>query len=392
MLLAGCPGECHSAFAESVWQQLSWAKAHMQTRSAPMRINLMIEPQEGMTYTDILTLARHAEDLGFEGLYRSDHYASVFGQGAVGSTDAWATLAGLARETQRIVLGTLVSPVTFRPAANLAKVVATVAEMAGTSPLGAEDPSGSSRGDRLATAARAPRVHLGIGTGWLATEHTTYGFAFEDLGTRFRRLEEHLQILRGLWDSRREPFSFDGKFERIKEAHFLPRPEPRPRIIVGGRGPVKTVRLAVLYADELNSPSATPEECSKLRAVLEAACERHGRDPSTITFSLMTGCLVGATVDDFQARERRLEKLAASYPRLREHRERLAIRGIVGTPERAVDRLGQLAEAGVQRVMMQHLFHDDLDLLNVVAEEIAPRLSPTSKTTLGGPAAGEAVS
>jgi alkanesulfonate monooxygenase SsuD/methylene tetrahydromethanopterin reductase-like flavin-dependent oxidoreductase (luciferase family) len=201
-----------------------------------------------------------------------------------------------------------------------------------------------------------------------------YGFPFEDLGTRFRRLEEQLQIVRGLWDSSRQPFSFDGEFERVKEAHSVPRPDPRPRIIVGGRGPVKTVRLAVRHADELNSPSATPEECWKLRSVLDAACERHGRDPSTIAFSLMTGCLVGATASDFRARVRRLEALAASYPRLGEYRERLAIRGIVGTPDQAVDRLGQLAEAGVQRVMLQHLFHDDLDLLDVVAEEIAPRL------------------
>jgi alkanesulfonate monooxygenase SsuD/methylene tetrahydromethanopterin reductase-like flavin-dependent oxidoreductase (luciferase family) len=339
-----------------------------------MRINLMIEPQEGMTYSEILAVAQRADDLGFEGLYRSDHYASVFGRQGVGSTDAWATLAGLARETKRITLGTLISPVTFRPAANLAMVVATVAEMAGTSPPPADDLSGPRRAQGPATAAQAPRVHLGIGTGWLAAEHTMYGLPFPDLGSRFRRLEEHLQIVRGLWDSRGEPFSFDGEFERVKETHPVPRPDPRPRIIVGGRGPVKTVRLAVRYADELNSPSATPEECWKLRGVLDAACERHGRDPSTITFSLMTGCLVGATAKDFQARVRRLEGSATRYPRLGEYRERLAVRGIVGTPDQAVDRLGRLAEAGVQRVMLQHLYHDDLDLLDVIAEEIAPRL------------------
>jgi alkanesulfonate monooxygenase SsuD/methylene tetrahydromethanopterin reductase-like flavin-dependent oxidoreductase (luciferase family) len=337
-----------------------------------MRINLMIEPEEGMTYTEILALARRADDLGFEGLYRSDHYASVFGRKGVGSTDAWATLAGLARETKRIALGTLISPVTFRPAANLAKVVATVAEMAGALPFVPESRSGTDRGE---PAVPAPRVHLGMGTGWLATEHSAYGFPFEDLRTRFRRLEEHLQIVRGLWDSSRESFSFDGEFEKVKEASFAPRPDPQPRIIVGGRGPVKTVRLAVRYADELNSPSATPEECSKLRSVLDAVCDQHGRDPSTITFSLMTGCLVGATAKEFRARLGRLEALATSYPRLGEYRERLAVRGIVGTPDQAVDRLGQLAEAGVQRIMLQHLLHDDLDLLDVVTEEIAPRLS-----------------
>ena len=321
-----------------------------------MRINLMIEPQEGMTYSEIVAVARRAEELGFEGLYRSDHYASVFGREGVGSTDAWATLAGLARETERIALGTLVSPVTFRPAANLAKVVATVAEMAGTA------------------VGQAPRVHLGMGTGWLVTEHTMFGLPFDDLGTRFRRLEEQLRIMRGLWDSNGEPFSFHGEFERVKDAQLLPRPDPRPRLIVGGRGPVKTVRLAVRYADELNSPSATPEECWKLRGVLDDACERHGRHPSTITFSLMTGCLVGATAKDLRARVRRLETLAIRYPRLAEYRERLAVRGVFGTPDQAVDRIGRLAEAGVERIMLQHLFHDDLDLLDVVADEIVPRL------------------
>jgi alkanesulfonate monooxygenase SsuD/methylene tetrahydromethanopterin reductase-like flavin-dependent oxidoreductase (luciferase family) len=324
-----------------------------------MRINLMIEPQEGMTYADILRIARHAEALEFEALYRSDHYASVFDREELGSTDAWATLAGLARDTDRIGLGTLVSPATFRPAANLAKVVATVAQMAGTAP---------------AATGPAPRVHLGLGTGWLATEHAQYGFPFDDLTTRFRRLEEVLAVVRGLWDPARETFSYDGKFEAIDDARFLPIPEPRPRVIVGGRGPVRTVRLAVGYADELNSPSATPDECRELRTVLDAACGRAGRDPATITFSLMTGCLVGETERDFRARAGRLDALAARYPRLADYQRRVAARGIFGTPEQAADRLGRLAEAGVERVMLQHLFPDDLELLDVVAGEIMPRL------------------
>jgi alkanesulfonate monooxygenase SsuD/methylene tetrahydromethanopterin reductase-like flavin-dependent oxidoreductase (luciferase family) len=329
-----------------------------------MRISLMIEPQEGMTYADILRVARHAEALGFEALYRSDHYASVFDQNGLGSTDAWATLAGLARDTKRIGLGTLVSPATFRPAANLAKVVATVAQMAST----ASAATGST------AAAPASRVHLGLGTGWLASEHIQYGFPFDDLRTRFRRLEEVLEVVRGLWDPERETFSFEGKFEVVDDARFLPTPEPRPRIIVGGRGPVRTVRLAVGYADELNIPSATPDECRELRAMLDAACERAGRDPATITFSLMTGCLVGANERDLTARAVRLDALAATYPRLADYRQRLAVRGIVGTPEHAADQLGRLAEAGVERVMLQHLFPDDLELLDVLADEIVPRL------------------
>jgi alkanesulfonate monooxygenase SsuD/methylene tetrahydromethanopterin reductase-like flavin-dependent oxidoreductase (luciferase family) len=338
-----------------------------------MRINLMIDPEEGMTYAELVALARRAEALGFEALYRSDHYASVFDQYGVGSTDAWATLAGLARDTQCIMLGTLVSPATFRPPAQLAKVVATVAEMAGTTPRapdGLLDPAPG----RPSAAAGSSRVHLGLGTGWLASEHLQYGFPFDDLGTRFRRLEELLQVIRGLWDPAQNPFSFEGQFERLVEARFLPKPNPRPRIIVGGRGRTKTMRLAVTYADELNIPSATPPDCREQRDALDAACQRYGRNPSTITFSLMTGCLVGATEREFQARAARLEKLASGYPKLADYRRRLATRGIVGTPEEAADRLGQLAEVGVERIMLQHLLHDDLELLDLIAEEIVPRL------------------
>lgn len=316
----------------------------------------MIEPEEGLKYLDILAFARRAEDLGFEALYRSDHYTSVFDREGLGSTDAWATLAGLARDTRQIQLGTLVSPATFRPAANLAKVVATITEMAGT-----------------VTGGRESRVHLGLGTGWLASEHAQYGFPFEDLGGRFRRLEEVLQVVRGLWDPTCEAFSFEGEFEQIEQARFHPRPDPRPRIIVGGRGRDKTMRLAATYADELNTPSATPEECGRVRTALHAACEQQGRDLSTITFSLMTGCMVGATQREFRARTSRLEALGGRYPKLAEYEQRLAIRGVVGTPEQAADRLGKLAEVGVERVVLQHLFDDDLELLDLVAD-IASRL------------------
>jgi alkanesulfonate monooxygenase SsuD/methylene tetrahydromethanopterin reductase-like flavin-dependent oxidoreductase (luciferase family) len=344
-----------------------------------MRINLMIEPQEGMTYAELLALARRAEALGFEALYRSDHYTSVFDREGVGSTDAWATLAGLVRDTQHIVLGTLVSPAAFRPPAQLAKVAATVAEMAGTASRAPDELLGSAPG-RSATAARASRLHLGLGTGWLGSEHLQYGFPFGDLATRFRRLEELLQVIRGLWDPTQDTFSFEGEFERLVEARFLPKPNPRPRIIVGGRGRTKTMRLAVAYADELNIPSATPPACRELRDALHAACERYGRSPSTITFSMMTGCLVGATEREYRARAGRLEKLASGYPKLADYRRRVAVRGVVGTPEKAADRLGQLSEAGVERIMLQHLLHDDLELLDVIAQEIVPRLDRSRQT------------
>lgn len=152
-----------------------------------MRLNVMLEPQEGMSYQQILAVAQRTERLGFEGLYRSDHYASVAGRQGLDSTDAWATLGGLARETSWLRLGTLVSPVTFRPAGNIAKVAATVSEMAGPAPDG-----------------RA-RLDLGLGTGWLEAEHRNFGFPFEDLATRYRRLAEHLEVVDGLWDPERDP-------------------------------------------------------------------------------------------------------------------------------------------------------------------------------------------
>jgi alkanesulfonate monooxygenase SsuD/methylene tetrahydromethanopterin reductase-like flavin-dependent oxidoreductase (luciferase family) len=346
-----------------------------------MRINLMIDPEEGMTYAELVAIAQRAEALGFEALYRSDHYASVFDREGVGSTDAWATLAGLARDTQRIMLGTLVSPATFRPPAQLAKVTVTVADMAGTVPEMPVDLLGSAPGR---PAAGASRVHLGVGTGWLASEHLQYGFPFGDLNTRFRRLEELLQVIRGLWDPAQDPFSFEGQFERLVEARFRPKPNPRPRIIVGGRGRTKTMRLAVTYADELNIPSATLLECKGLRHALHAACERYGRDPSTITFSLMTGCLVGATEREFRARAAQLEKLASGYPRLADYCQRLAVRGVIGTPEEAADHLGLLAEAGVERIMLQHLLHDDLEMLDLIAQEVVPRLDPNRPIRVSG--------
>ena len=173
-----------------------------------MRYNVNLEAQEGETYADILAVAQHAEALGFDALYRADHYAAVWSPEERGTTDAWATLAGLARETDRITLGTMVTPATFRPPANLAKVVATVAEMAGS-------------------VNGAPRVHLGLGTGWLEKEHTRHGFPFEDVATRFRRLEEHATIIRGLWGGGAD--SFDHVIVDLGHEPWARADEPRRR-------------------------------------------------------------------------------------------------------------------------------------------------------------------
>lgn len=323
-----------------------------------MRLSVMLEPQEGLAYDQILAVARRAEAVGLGGFYRSDHYASVAERPALPSTDAWATLAGLARETTRITLGTMVSPVTFRPAGNLAKVVATVAEMAGTVDGG-------------------PRVHLGMGTGWLETEHRQHGFPFEDIATRFRRLGEHLAVVRGLWDPDRDPFSFDGEFVTIDDARFAPVPAPRPRIVVGGTGRRTTPRLAARFADELNTPFQSPEDCRAMRQALDDACDAEGRDPASIPLTLMTGCVVGVSPSDFRARAERIHGgagLAPASGTVDGWIDAQADTWVLGGPEQAAHRLGELADAGVAGVLLQLQDPDDLDMLDVVAGEIAPRL------------------
>ena len=319
-----------------------------------MQLSVMLEPQEGLSYAQILAVALRAEELGMHGFYRSDHYSSVAERAGVPSTDAWATLAGVARETRRIRLGTMVSPVTFRPAGNLAKVVATVDEMAG-------DVDGRSR------------VDLGMGTGWLEIEHRQHGFPFEDVATRFRRLEEHLAVVRGLWDPQRDPFDFDGEFVTLARARFAPTPDPAPRIVVGGTGRRKTPRLAATYADELNTGFQSPTGCRAMRAALDAACAERDRDPASIPLTLMTGCIVGASEADFERRARRLHARIGSGA-VDAWLDSLRGEWILGAPEQAAQRLGDLAAAGVEGVLLQMQDPDDLDMLDVVMSDIAPRL------------------
>lgn len=320
-----------------------------------MRLNVMIEAQEGVRYDELLAVARHAEAVGLDGFFRSDHYDATISEPGRGATDAWATLAGIARETERITVGTLVSPATFRTVGSLAKSVATVAEMAGS-------------------VTGASRVELGLGTGWLEREHTQHGFPFEDLATRFRRLEEHLQVVRGLWDREQQPFSFDGEFVSLRDAVVAPAPDPRPRIIVGGRGPRRTPALAARYADELNAIFPTVAEARERRATLDSVCTEAGRDPGDVALSVMVMGLVGSTQADVERRADRLRAHLGSKRTTGELLERLAEVGVAGTPEQAAERLGAFAEAGVDRVMLQHLDPGDLDMLDVVAGEVAPLL------------------
>ncbi len=317
-----------------------------------MKFSVVIEPQEGQTYDDILAVAQRAESLGFDGFYRSDHYGSVWRGVERGSTDAWTTLAGLARETHSITIGTMVSPATFRAAANVAMAAVTVAQMAGT-----RDGAG--------------RVHVGLGAGWLESEHRMFGFPFDDVATRFRRLEEHARVVRGLWSSKGAPFDFDGEFEQLRGAIFLPEPDPTPHIVVGGSGRVKTVRLAAELADEMNTPWATPDEVIELRGLLDTACDLAGRAPIPLTVT--AACLVGHTDAEV---ERRCRELHADIGTgeldswIDERRSTWAI----GTPDQIVRHVSDLAAAGAAGFTFMHLLPHDLDMLDLLAQEVLPRI------------------
>jgi alkanesulfonate monooxygenase SsuD/methylene tetrahydromethanopterin reductase-like flavin-dependent oxidoreductase (luciferase family) len=298
----------------------------------------MIEGQEGVSWEQWVALAGACEQHGIETLFRSDHYLSQGENGQRVALDAWTTLAGLAALTTRLRIGTLVSPVTFRHAAVLAKSAVTV--------------------DHISNG----RVEVGMGAGWMEPEHRAYGFPFPGLAERLRLLAEQLELVHNQWT----------------EGPAQPKPvqQPHPPLIVGGTAGRGTTEPAARFADEYNTLLADPEECARRRARLDEACERVGRDPATMRFSLMTGCLVGA--DDAELRERARRLLVrrgdeggdpdALIGRYRE-------RGVAGTPEQVVDRLRELQEAGrVERVMLQHLQHDDLEAVALIGREIAPRL------------------
>ena len=245
-----------------------------------MRFALMLESQQGLSYGDHVAIAKRAEANGIETLFRSDHYTSFPGPGGQPTTDAWTVVAGLARETDRIGLGVLVSPVTFRHPGSFAKVVTTVDEMSGG------------------------RIEVGVGAGWNDIEHSQLGLSFPDIKERADLMEDQLAILHGLWG---EPdgWSFEGHQVTIKEASFHPKPVDvpgrprtpiggaRPRLLVGGQGSPRTYRLAARYADEFNLSSSGPDKARQAYAAVDAACVAIGRDPATVARSTMAGVLIG---------------------------------------------------------------------------------------------------
>jgi F420-dependent oxidoreductase-like protein len=312
-----------------------------------MRFALMIEPQQGLTYAEQLAIAKAAEGAGFEALFRSDHYESFPGPVDQPTTDAWTVLAGLARETSRIRLGTLVSPVTFRLPGNLAKVVTTVDEMSGG------------------------RVEVGLGAGWHESEHRRHALPFPPIDERAEMLEEQLQILHGVWD---EPdgWSFKGRHYTVEDALFRRKPEPRPRILVGGGGTPRGMRIAARWADEFNLSSSSPDLARSKFAALDEACRAAGRDPATLTRSAMAGVLVGANAGELRTREKALLTTLggdAGDDWLDERRQRW----VYGSPDDARATVARFAEAGVERIMLQDFVPRDLAMIELLGRELVAR-------------------
>jgi F420-dependent oxidoreductase-like protein len=305
-----------------------------------MDLRVFTEPQQGASYTDLLGVAQATEQLGFDAFFRSDHYLVMGdGDGLPGPTDAWVTLAGLARETTRIRLGTLVSPSTFRLPGPLAIAVAQVDAMSGG------------------------RVELGIGTGWYDAEHRAYGIPFPALGERFTRLEEQLTVIRGLWETPiGQTYSNPGKHWPITDSPALPKPvQSPPPIIVGGHGRSRTPQLAARFAAEYNIPF--PDSAAAAAAqfdLVRAACQGIGRAPQTLTFSAALVLCCGRDEADIA---RRAAAIGRDVPELREH-------GLAGTPAEVVDKIGRFGDAGASRLYLQLLDLADPGHLELVAAEV----------------------
>jgi F420-dependent oxidoreductase-like protein len=306
-----------------------------------MRYALMTEPQQGLSYAEILALARTAEQAGLEAFFRSDHYASFPGATGLPTTDAWTTLAGLARETERIHLGVLVSPVTFRVPGSLAKVIQTVDEMSGG------------------------RVEAGFGSGWNEDEHAQLGIAFPPLGERYDMLGEQLAILHGLW-TEDDGWSYEGEYWQVRgtkrHGEVARGARRHPHIILGGKGMPRLAGLVARYADEFNLNSASPDDALTAYARVREACRGIGRDPDGVVYSAMTGVLVAETPDELRARVADLLEAIGQADTdgdawLAERRGRW----IMGTPDEAHERLAALERNGTQRVMLQDLLPRDLD-------------------------------
>jgi F420-dependent oxidoreductase-like protein len=306
-----------------------------------MRYALMTEPQQGLSYDEILAVVRTAEDAGIEAFFRSDHYASFPGASGLPTTDAWTTLGGLARETTTIRLGVLVSPVTFRIPGSLAKVIQTADEMSGG------------------------RIEAGFGAGWNDEEHAQLGIPFPPLGTRYDMLAEELAIIHGVW-TEEDGWSHEGRFWQVRGARRhgeIARGGRRhPRIILGGKGMPRLAGLVARYADEFNLNSASPDDAKDAYERVRQACREIGRDPDEVVYSAMTGVLVAESEADLQARVAdMLEALGQSSGDAGAWLAARRGRWIMGTPDEALERVAALGRNGTERVMLQDFLPRDLD-------------------------------
>jgi F420-dependent oxidoreductase-like protein len=317
-----------------------------------MRFALMIEPQQGLSYVEQLAIARTAEAAGFETLLRSDHYTSFPGDAGLPTTDAWTVVAGLARETERIRLGVLVSPITFRHPGTFAKVVGTADEMSGG------------------------RIEAGLGAGWNEQEHAQLGLEFPPLGERFDRLEESLAIIHGLW-TEPDGWSYEGRHWQVRDALFRPSPASagrHPHLMLGGSGGPRALRLAAAYADEYDLTSASPEAARDVVERLERACVAAGRDRTTIVCSAMTGMLIGSDEAEVQ---RRLAAQLEMFGMGRDEGEAWLSarrdRWVLGTPDQALAGIAAFEAAGVERLVLQTFVPRDLEMIRLAGQLVASR-------------------
>ena len=315
------------------------------------RMRVMLEGQEGHSYADILRVACASEKLGFNGMFRSDHWLPIMGDRQIEATDAWATLAGLARDTTRIRFGALVTPMTFRHPSELAKQAATIDQMSGG------------------------RVEVGFGAGWYEGEHAAYGIPFPQLKERFDRLEESLEVCTALWRAA-ESATFKGRYYSLDNAPGRPKPIQQPLpVIIGGRGAKRTPDLTARFAAEYNTGGAIPE-WSERRARVVAACERIGRDPSSIVYSWMTATVVGLTeADAWKEAERRFRHGGRTGDVRAWVAEQQQAGGMLfGSAEQAAEKLSASLAAGATRWYLQIVPSPGDELLEMIAREIAPKM------------------
>lgn len=308
-----------------------------------MELRVFTEPQQGATYDDQLRVAQAAEQLGYGAFFRSDHYLAMNVDGLPGPTDAWITLAGLARETSSIRLGTLVTSATFRYPGPLAVAVAQVDAMSDG------------------------RVELGIGAGWFEAEHKAYGIPFPSLGERFDRLEESLAVITGKWETPAgQRFSYDGKHFPVTDSPALPKPvqHPRPPIIIGGMGKKRTPELTARYADEFNMPFVPLDTTREQFGRVREACAAIGRSADELTYSNALVLCCG----------RNEEEIARRAAAIGREVDELRTNGAAGTPAEVVDKLGRYGELGSTRIYLQTLDLSDIEHLELVASEVMPQL------------------